>query len=49
MNNVSPTNSGFAGEKKDDFVKKVVGIGVSVAVLFATVYVVGKAWKSAQK
>ena len=49
MNTVSPTNSGFAGEKKDDFVKKVVGIGVSVAVLFATVYVVGKAWKSAQK
>ena len=49
MNNVSPANSGFAGEKKDDFVKKVVGIGVSVAVLFATVYVVGKAWKSAQK
>lgn len=49
MNNVSPTNSGFAGEKKDDFVKRVVGIGVSVAVLFATVWVVGKAWKSAQK
>jgi hypothetical protein len=48
-NNVSPSNSGFAGEKKDDFVKRVVGIGVSVAVLFATVYVIGKAWKSAQK
>ncbi len=47
--NVSPSNGGFAGEKKEDFVKKVVGIGVSVAVLFATVWVVGKAWKSAQK
>ena len=48
-NSVNPTNGGFAGEKKEDFVKKVVGIGVSVAVLFATVWVVGKAWKSAQK
>lgn len=48
-NNVNPTSGGFAGEKKDDYLKKVVGIGVSVAVLFATVWVVGKAWKSAQK
>jgi hypothetical protein len=49
MNNVSPKNSGFAGEKKEDFVKRVVGIGVSVAVLFATVWVVGRAWKQSQK
>jgi hypothetical protein len=49
MNNVSPTNSGFVGERKDDLVKRVVGIGVSVAVLFATVWVVGRAWKTAQK
>lgn len=49
VQNVSPSNGGFAGEKKEDFVKKVIGIGVSVAVLFATVWVVGKAWKSAQK
>jgi hypothetical protein len=49
MNNLSPTNSGFSGEKKDDLVKRVVGIGVSVAVLFATVWVVGRAWKTAQK
>jgi len=48
-NNVNPTNSGFAGEKKEDYLKKVVGIGVSVAVLFATVWVVGRAWKTAQK
>lgn len=49
MNNVNPKNSGFAGEKKEDFVKRVVGIGVSVAVLFATVWVVGRAWKQSQK
>lgn len=48
-NNVNPSNGGFAGEKKDSFVKKTIGIGISVAVLFATVWVVGKAWKSAQK
>ncbi len=48
-NNVSPSNGGFAGEKKDDFVKRAIGIGVSVAVLFATVWVVGKAWKKSQK
>jgi hypothetical protein len=49
VGNVSPKNSGFAGEKKDDFVKKAIGIGVSVAVLFATVWVVGRAWKQSQK
>lgn len=48
-NNVNPSNGGFAGEKKDDFVKRAIGIGVSVAVLFATVWVVGKAWKKSQK
>ena len=47
--NVNPSNGGFAGEKKDDFVKRAIGIGVSVAVLFATVWVVGKAWKKSQK
>jgi hypothetical protein len=49
MNNVSPTNTGFAGEKKDDFLKNAIGIGVSIAVLFATVWVVGRAWKQSQK
>lgn len=48
-NMLSPRNSGFAGERKDTLVKRTIGIGVSVAVLFATVWVVGKAWKSAQK
>jgi hypothetical protein len=48
-NNVNPSNGGFAGEKKDDYLKKVVGIGVSVAILFATVWVVGRAWKKSQK
>jgi hypothetical protein len=28
---------------------KVLGIAVSIAVLFATVYVVSKAWKKGQK
>jgi hypothetical protein len=48
-NIVSPKNSGFAGEKKEDFFKKAVGVGVSVAVLFATIWVVGRAWKQSQK
>jgi hypothetical protein len=43
------TSGGFAGEKKDNYLKKVVGISVSVAVLFATVWVVGRAWKKSQK
>ena len=49
VSGVSPTNVGFQGEKKDEFVKKAIGIGVSVAVLFATVWVVGRAWKQSQK
>jgi hypothetical protein len=49
VNGVNPSNGGFKGEKKDDFVKKAVGIGISVAVLFATVWVVGRAWKQSQK
>lgn len=48
-NNVNPSNDGFAGEKKEDFVKKAIGVGLSVAVLFATVWVVGRAWKQSQK
>ena len=47
--NLNPSNGGFAGEKKEDYLKKVVGIGLSVAVLFATVWVVGRAWKKSQK
>jgi hypothetical protein len=47
--NVSPANASFAGEKKDDYLKRVAGIGISVAVLFATVWVVGRAWKKSQK
>jgi hypothetical protein len=48
-NNVNPKSGGFAGEKKEDYLKKVVGVGVSVAVLFATVWVIGRAWKKSQK
>jgi len=29
--------------------KYLVGVGVGLAVLFATVYVVGKAWRKSQK
>ena len=29
--------------------KYLVGVGVGLAVLFATVWVVGKAWKKSQK
>jgi hypothetical protein len=49
VNAVNPTKVGFKDEKKGDFAKKAIGIGVSVAVLFATVWVVGKAWKESQK
>lgn len=36
-------------EGKKGFFKSTVGIVVSVAVLFGTVWVVSKAWKSGQK
>jgi hypothetical protein len=44
---VSPETG--AKEEKKDIVTKAIGLGLSVAVLFATVYVVGKAWKQSQK
>jgi hypothetical protein len=31
------------------FFKSALGIGISIAVLFGTVWVVSKAWKSGQK
>jgi lysyl-tRNA synthetase class I len=46
---VSPSGVGFKGDKKDNFTNKAIGIGISVAVLFATVWVVGRAWKQSQK
>jgi hypothetical protein len=48
FNNLNP-NTGFKDEKKDNFVAKAIGVGVSVAVLFATVWIVGRAWKQSQK
>jgi hypothetical protein len=44
----TPTTNGVKEEKKD-IVTKAIGLGLSVAVLFATVWVVGRAWKQSQK
>jgi hypothetical protein len=49
LNNLSPKKVGFADDNKEDFVNRAIGIGLSVAVLFATVWVVGRAWKQSQK
>jgi hypothetical protein len=34
---------------KDSTTKYLVGVGTGLLVLFATVWVVGKAWKKSQK
>ena len=47
LNTVAPETG--AKEGKKDIVTKAVGLGLSVAVLFATVWVVGRAWKQSQK
>jgi hypothetical protein len=36
-------------DEKTPFLQSALGIAVSVGVLFVTVYVVSKAWKSGQK
>ena len=36
-------------EEKKPFLKSATGIAVSIGVLFLTVWVVSKAWKSGQK
>jgi len=49
VSGVNPTNVGFQEEKRDSLIKTTIGVGLSVAVLFATVWVVGRAWKQSQK
>jgi hypothetical protein len=44
MENFFSDNSG-----KDSTTKYLVGVGTGLLVLFATVWVVGKAWKKSQK
>lgn len=44
MENFFNDNSG-----KDSTTKYLVGVGTGLLVLFATVWVVGKAWKKSQK
>lgn len=36
-------------EKKQSTTQYVLGVGTGLLVLFAVVYVVGKAWKKSQK
>ena len=36
-------------EKKQSTTQYVIGVGTGLLVLFAVVYVVGKAWKKSQK
>lgn len=35
--------------KQDSTTKYLIGVGTGLLVLFATVWVVGKAWKKSQK
>lgn len=46
---VNPAGVGFKDDEKDNFTKKAIGIGIAVAVLFATVFVIGRAFKLSQK
>jgi len=39
----------MAAEEKKPFLQTATGIAVSVGVLFLTVWVISKAWKSGQK
>lgn len=36
-------------KNKNLVLTQIAGLGVSVAVLFGTVYLIGKAWKKSQK
>ena len=49
LNNLSPKKDGFADDNRETLVNRAIGIGLSVAILFATVWVVGRAWKKSQK
>jgi hypothetical protein len=49
VNNVAGVNGKFADDKRKDLLKSAVGVAVSVAVIFATVWVAGRAWKTSQK
>lgn len=50
VENVLPTSTPLASDgKKKNLTTTVVSVGVSVLVLFATVWVVGKAWRKSQK
>ena len=39
----------YSTDKKQTTTQYLVGVGVGLAVLFATVWVVGKAWRKSQK
>jgi hypothetical protein len=49
LDNLGVTKSDFKDRKKGDTAQAVVAVGVSLAVLFATIWVVGRAWKTSQK
>jgi hypothetical protein len=42
-------NQNTSKDSKDSTTKYLVGVGTGLLVLFATVWVVGKAWKKSQK
>jgi hypothetical protein len=39
----------YSTDKKQTTTQYVLGVGTGLLVLFAVVYVVGKAWKNSQK
>jgi len=49
LDNLAVTKTNLKEEKKGNTVQAVVAVGVSLAVLFATIWVVGRAWKTSQK
>jgi hypothetical protein len=49
LDNFKLSSGGFSDDDKKVSTKTLVGTAVALAVLFATVYVVGKAWRTSQK
>lgn len=49
IENVSPTTATSTDKTKKSLTATLVSVGASVLVLFATVWIVGSAWKKSQK
>ena len=49
VDTILPTSTPLATDKKKDLTTTLVSVGASALVLFATVWLVGKAWQRSQK